>query len=81
MKLNFKPLDYQQKSVQSVVDCFKGQPNIKSIQYRIDPGLVKRGQTQNANFDEEGFKNSAIQLSSEQLLENIHDVQKAQNLI
>jgi type III restriction enzyme len=80
MKLNFKPLEYQQKSVQSVIDCFNGQPNSKGIQYRIDPGLVKKGLTQSVNFDEEGFKNAAIQLSEDQFLENIHDVQKAQNL-
>lgn len=80
MKLNFKPLEYQQKSVQSVIDCFNGQPNSKGIQYRIDPGVVKKGRTQSVNFDEEGFKNAAIQLSEDQLLENIHDVQKAQNL-
>lgn len=80
MKLNFKPLEYQTKAVQSVVDCFLGQPNTSGIQYRIDPGLVKKGQTQAAQFDEDGFKNADIKLSPEQLLENIHDVQKGQNL-
>ena len=45
MKLNFKPLEYQQKSVQSVIECFRGQPNTAGIQYRIDPGWAKKGQT------------------------------------
>ena len=80
MKLNFKPLEYQKKSVESVIDCFRGQPNTAAIQYRIDPGLVKKGQTQSAQFDEEGFKNAEIKLSPDQLLENIHDIQKSQNL-
>jgi len=80
MKLNFKPLEYQQKSVQSVIECFRGQPNTAGIQYRIDPGWAKTGQTQSAQFDEDGFKNAEIQLSEDQLLENIHDVQKSQNL-
>lgn len=80
MKLNFKPLEYQQKSVQSVIECFRGQPNTAGIQYRIDPGWAKKGQTQSAQFDEDGFKNAEIQLSEDQLLENIHDVQKSQNL-
>lgn len=80
MKLNFKPLEYQQKSVQSVIECFRGQPNTAAIQYRIDPGWAKKGQTQSAQFDEDGFKNVEIQLSEDQLLENIHDVQKSQNL-
>ena len=80
MKLNFKPLEYQQKSVESVIDCFRGQPNTLGIQYRVDPGLAKKGQTQSAQFDEEGFKNAEIKLSEDQLLENIHDIQKSQNL-
>lgn len=80
MKLNFKPLEYQKKSVESVIDSFRGQPNTSGLQYRIDPGLVKKGQTQSAQFDEYGFKNPEIKLSPEQLLENIHDIQKSQNL-
>ncbi|KPW04791.1 type III restriction-modification system endonuclease [Pseudoalteromonas sp. P1-8] len=80
MKLNFKPLEYQKKSVESVIDCFRGQPNTAGIQYRIDPGLVKKGQTQSAQFDGEGFKNAEIKLSADQILENIHDIQKSQNL-
>jgi type III restriction enzyme len=80
MKLNFKPLEYQRKSVESVTYCFGGQPNTSGIQYRIDPGLVKKGQTQPAQFNEEGFKNAEIKLSNEQLLENIHNIQKSQNL-
>jgi len=80
MKLSFKALDYQQKSVKSVIDCFKGQPNTSGIQYRVDPGLVKKGRTQPANFNEEGFRNADIALSGSQLLENVLDVQKSQNL-
>ncbi len=80
MKLNFKPLDYQKKSVKSVVECFRGQPNTSGLKYRIDPGVVKKGQTQSVQYNEEGFKNADIQLSEDQLLENIHDIQKSQNL-
>ncbi len=89
MKLKFKKQAYQTLAVESVVDCFKGQPNTAGITYRIDPGVTKQqkkdmisGQM-NFDFDtgnESGFKNRDIVLSEQQVLENIQAVQRLQNL-
>jgi len=40
MKLKVKHQTFQTQSVKSVIDCFDGQPNQSSTNYRIDPGLV-----------------------------------------
>ena len=41
MKLKYKEQQYQANAVESVADCFAGQPPNTGIQYRIDPGQVK----------------------------------------
>lgn len=74
MKLKFKIQPYQTSAVESVVDCFAGQVNTSGITYRIDPG---RGRLR---FEQSGFKNADVQLTDGQLLENIHAVQRRQNL-
>ena len=74
MKLKFKIQPYQTSAVESVVDCFAGQVNTSGITYRIDPG---RGRLP---FEQSGFKNADVQLTDGQLLENIHAVQRRQNL-
>ena len=75
MKLKFKVQPYQTNAVDSVVDCFAGQPMVSGINYRIDPG--RKSQT---SAFEEGFKNADIALSEAQVLANIQDVQRRQNL-
>jgi type III restriction enzyme len=81
MKLKFKVQGYQSAAVESVVDCFAGQVNTAGLQYRIDPGRVAKGKTVGSTVASEyGFKNTEIQLSEQQLLENIHSVQRLQNL-
>ncbi|MGO7338075.1 type III restriction-modification system endonuclease [Rhizobium leguminosarum] len=75
MKLKFKVQPYQTNAVESVVDCFAGQTLASGIGYRIDPG--RKAQT---SAFEEGFKNADIQLADTQVLANIRDVQKRQNL-
>ncbi|MBA6421056.1 type III restriction-modification system endonuclease [Pseudomonas sp. 5Ae-yellow] len=76
MKLKFKTQVYQTHAVESVVDCFAGQPLLDGLTYRIDPGQ----QTQASAFDDEGFKNADLALSEAQVLENIQTVQRRQNL-
>ena len=80
MKLKFKVQDYQTNAVESVVDCFAGQPNLSGLNYQIDPGKVAKGQSVLAIASEEGFKNAELQLTDVQLLNNIHRVQTRQNL-
>ena len=79
MKLKFKLQAYQTQAVEAVVDCFKGQPQTTGIQYRADPGIAKpRGQQ--SLLDDSGFRNSDVALTPAQLLDNIHSVQRHQNL-
>lgn len=75
MKLKFKVQPYQTNAVESVVDCFAGQPYNTGTTYRIDPG-----KKQQAKLDETGFKNADLMLTDIQILANIHEVQKRQNL-
>jgi len=81
MKLKFKKQQYQTNAVESVADCFAGQLKNTGIQYRIDPGRMEAGSPQQLGLiDEAGFKNPDIALTPLALLENIHTVQRRQNL-
>ena len=75
MKFKFKVQPYQTDAVEAVVDCFAGQPMTGGITYRIDPG--RKAQT---SAFEEGFKNADLQLTEPQVLANIKDIQRRQNL-
>lgn len=80
MKLKFKTQAYQTQAVDAVVNCFAGQPNTSGIQYRIDPGHNKHDSQQHRVMDDAGFKNAELSLTQTQVLENIHAVQRHQNL-
>lgn len=92
MKLKFKTQAYQTAAVQAVVDCFKGQaPTHGGIRYRLDPGAQKAQpaspqaslvlDSSEAVADKEAaFRNGDITLSEMNLLENIQQVQRQQNL-
>ncbi|MEA3359682.1 MAG: DEAD/DEAH box helicase family protein, partial [Thermodesulfobacteriota bacterium] len=75
MKLKFKHQAFQTDAVQSVIDCFKGQPPGQRLRYRIDPGTKKQKELFAA-----GFRNPEIRLNDFEILENIKAVQKRQNL-
>lgn len=81
MKLKFKTQSYQTQAVDSVADCFSGQPrSAGGIQYRVDPGRSRPGaQEQSALFDA-GFRNAELAISPGALLHNIQAVQHRQNL-
>ncbi len=81
MKLKFKHQPYQAHAVQAVVDIFKGQlpASAAAMSYRIDPGKAKKG-TEDLFAVGGGFKNADLTLSDTALLDNIHQVQRAQNL-
>ena len=90
MKLKFKTQVYQTAAVQAVVDCFKGQiPHHCGIRYRLDPGTQKAAPqaslaleagSEAAADNEAAFRNADLALSELALLDNIHAVQRAQNL-
>ena len=73
MKLKFKIQPYQTAAVESVTDCFAGQPNLSGLSYRIDPGTAP-------SMIETGFRNAELALSRKELLENIQKVQMRQSL-
>jgi len=94
MKLKFKTQAYQTAAVQAVLDCFKGQvPQQGGIRYRLDPGsqksapeipqvsLALEAASPEAAADKEAaFRNADLTLSETALLDNIHAVQRGQNL-
>lgn len=82
MKIKFKKQNYQTNAVESVVNCFRGQPKSSGIQYRIDPGVESIVSQSSFGFDEDlaGFRNTEIVIPSKELLKNIQRVQRSQNL-
>ena len=83
MKFQFKVQGYQTAAVDAVVDCFAGQPKQNGISYRIDPGRQPKARQQTIAVSagaDSGLRNAKIVLNQAQLLENIHAVQRAQNL-
>jgi type III restriction enzyme len=81
MKLKFKKQAYQTIAVEAVAECFTGQPKREGLVYRVDPGRAMDvgGQTV-APLETGGFKNADLALTPGQVLENIHAVQRKQNL-
>ncbi|MBR5082056.1 MAG: DEAD/DEAH box helicase family protein [Bacteroidales bacterium] len=75
MKFKFKIQQYQTDAVESTVNVFAGQPSKTNMQYRRDLG--KQKQQLKAEFEEEyvGYRNADVELSTSQLLENIHQQQ------
>ena len=97
MKFNFKIQQYQTDAVDSVVNCFKGQPYIDNVSYRRDIGNKREMQTYSQmlfvnnydqetldftdDFDESGFKNENLLISSDMVLSNIKEVQQNNNVM
>lgn len=81
MKIQFKKYSYQIDAVNAVVECFKGQPYQSGLQYRVDPGVVKKGQMTTQQYQaDDGFRNAELKLNDQEMLENIHEVQRHANL-
>ncbi|WP_019038502.1 type III restriction-modification system endonuclease [Psychroflexus tropicus] len=89
MKLQFKEQDFQIQAVSAVVDCFSGQP-LKTNRFTLERSkeLIKKAkqaatgvQTIDFEIEEEiGYRNSAIQLMETQMLKNVQEVQKKNDL-
>ena len=83
MKFQFKVQEYQTAAVESVVDCFAGQPKIDGVTYRIDPGRETTAAQQAlavSTAADSGLRNAEMALNPTQLLENMRAVQRRQNL-
>ncbi|WP_411348409.1 type III restriction-modification system endonuclease [Paenibacillus sp. WLX2291] len=84
MNIQFKHQSFQWKAVQSVVDCFKGQPNHSSW-FRMNQGK-RQLEYAAANSSialmemSKGFQNSPILLPEMEVLDNIQDVQRNNKL-
>ncbi|MGN0682371.1 MAG: type III restriction-modification system endonuclease [Oscillospiraceae bacterium] len=94
MKFSFKIQQYQTEAVEAVVNVFRGQGLHNNTVYKRDLGSLEdtREESQYTLFEksadyedddiysETGFKNENVQLSDEQLLNNIHKQQNANNI-
>lgn len=85
MKLKFKKQRYQEDAALSVVNVFKGQPKQDSLAYLLDKGrkATHWGMEQipgNQGMLEEGYANAPLKLSSAELLDNIHQVQRSNDI-
>ncbi len=92
MKFNFKIQQYQTDAVEAVARVFAGQGHHNEIKYRRDLGKVttnaqqlsiaevdEYGETIDL-FNDTGYKNELIELSDEQLLANIQQLQNENNI-
>ena len=89
MKLQFKEQDFQIDAVKAVVDCFEKQP-LKTNRFTLERSqeLIRKAkqaatgaQTIDFEIEEEiGYRNSGIQLLESQVLKNIQEVQKKNDL-
>ena len=91
MKFNFKIQQYQTDAVNAVVRVFQGQPYHASASYlrdigtlsnmsgqmRLLPGLEDDTQWEIEDLMSEiGYKNEALRLTDDQLLQNIRNLQQ-----
>lgn len=93
MKIQFKEQSFQIEAVDAVVKCFEGQ-SIKTNHFTLQRSkdILRKtkelvsGSYQTSVFDTEvfediGYRNSAVQITDKQVLENIVSVQREQYLI
>lgn len=92
MKLQFKEQDFQIQAVKAVVDCFEGQP-LKTNKFTLERSkeLIRKAKQastsnvltisfENDIMEEIGYRNSTIQITDTQVLQNIGEVQKKNDL-
>lgn len=82
MRIKFKKQSFQTAAVEAVANCFVGQPFGRSLSYRIDSGRDEQSRQRKLHaVDEmEGLRNADIVIPPAKVLENIHAVQRLQNL-
>lgn len=84
MKLQFKEQDFQLQAVRAVTDCFAGQPR-ETNRFTLEKSrdLIRKAKAASigqidldmAVMETIGYRNRPIQITEEQLLENIKQVQ------
>ena len=84
MNFNYKIQQYQTDAVDAVVQVFRGQGYYDRITYNRDLGSLDTKDIQ-LSFDDTdeydtGYKNEVIELSDNQLLQNIRKIQQTNNI-
>lgn len=79
MKLKFKIQQFQTDAVNAVVDCFIGQPNERS-RFTLDRGYIDSGPQIAIPYEVTGFRNRPIELTPEEVFDNIKKVQARNGL-
>ena len=91
MKFNFKIQQYQTDAVEAVARVFNGQGHYDKISYIRDLGKKKANQQMGILAEDEfgevldldsdtGYKNEMVELSDDQLLKNIQQLQNENNI-
>ena len=91
MKFNFKIQQYQTDAVEAIAKVFAGQGYYDKTTYIRDIGKRQKAQQMLLSVDEStgeyidleddtGYKNEMIELSDDQLLSNIREIQNANNI-
>ena len=88
MKFNFKIQQYQTDAVDAVVRVFNGQGHYDHVSYIRDLGTTVQEEDQQSAIvlpgeevdDGTGYKNEQIELSDDQLLSNIQELQNENNI-
>lgn len=75
MTFKFKIQGYQTEAVENTTAIFTGQPNRNPSKYRRDLGKHSKGMSLQFDGDDDGYRNTDVELSAKQLLENLHSVQ------
>ena len=91
MKFNFKIQQYQTDAVEAVARVFNGQGHYDKISYIRDLGKKRAGQQIGMVMadeygeaidldDDTGYKNEVLELTDDQLLQNIRQIQNESNI-
>lgn len=86
LKFNFKIQQYQTDAIDAVLKVFNGQGFHDKINYIRDLGNTEQNLSSQVSFDENeimddtGYKNELVELSDEQLLQNIQNLQSQNNI-
>ena len=90
MKFNFKIQPFQTEAVDAVIGVFNGQAKQNLKSYRLDLGrhekpvqqqiTLFRSVTAQDEDDDTGYRNAAVELSDEQLIKNIREIQTGNNI-
>ena len=91
MKLQFKEQSFQQDAVKAVVNCFAGQ-TLKSNRFTLErsKNIISKTRQNSENnqtsffesslLEEIGYRNSSIQISENQILQNIQSIQNLNDI-